>query len=143
MEIVNGAKKLAKEAVEQRKKEIAELEAEIVKLESEQEELEEQMIMMLEWIEELKLQQAQLEQNCRDLEVKIRNKKLPGSFIEKLNGIKQKIANAIKLDKQEEKGLKMTLTKQEKKDLASELVGQSNIGVDLKPLVQEAINDKE
>lgn len=143
MEKTYGPRKLAREAVDQRKQEIAELEAKIVKLELEQQDLEEEMIMMLEWIEDLKHQQEQLEQDCKDLEAEIEKKKLSNSFAGKLNELKQKIKTAIKLDKQEGKGLKVTLTKQEKKDLASELVGQSNIGVELKSLVQEAINDKE
>ena len=143
MEKTYGQRKLAREAVDQRKQEIADLEAKIVKLELEQQDLEEEMIMMLEWIEDLKHQQEQLEQDCKNLEAEIEKKKLSSSFAGKLNELKQKIKTAIKLDKQEGKGLKVTLTKQEKKDLASELVGQSNIGVELKPLVQEAINDKE
>lgn len=133
---------IAKQEVEQRKKEIERLEAKIAQLELDQKDLENEMIVMLEWVEDLKNQQEQLQQECENLEAEIKEKKLPCSLLDKCTKVLSRM-KAARLNNKEEKGLKVTLTKQERKELASELVGQSNIGVDLKPLVQEAINSEE
>lgn len=133
---------IAKQEVEQRKREIERLETKIAQLESDQRELESEMIVMLEWVEGLKAQQEQLQQECEDLETEIKEKKLPCSLLDKCAKVLSRM-KATKLNNKNEKGLNITLSKQQKKDLASELVNQSNIGVELKPLVQEALNSEE
>jgi chromosome segregation ATPase len=93
---------IAKQEIEQRKREIERLETKITQLESDQKDLEDEMIVMLEWVEDLKAQQERLQQECEDLEAEIKEKKLPCSLLGKCAKVLNRM-KAAKLNNKDEK----------------------------------------
>lgn len=118
---------IARQEVEQRKREIADLERQITELETTQQELDEEMKVILGWIDELKRKQDDLVLQCYGLQDEIEQKRLPSSLLEKcinvLDNLRKKQPNP-KIEYVKETIRKSNMSKEDKENAYSQLNSQ-------------------
>ena len=118
---------IARQEVEQRKREIADLERQIAELETTQQELDEEMKVILGWIDELKRKQDDLVLQCYGLQDEIEQKRLPSSLLEKcinvLDNLRKKQPNP-KIEYVKETIRKSNMSKEDKENAYNQLNSQ-------------------